>query len=120
MSGRRGAGREGRRSRTAHDGTSGLDRETRLAVEALAYRIRERDAAVRQGDADLSDADVFAREFIVALLGRGLRLTPARTVSLKEQLHGGAGLPVGQEARDLLAAYRAQAAADAATEAGAS
>jgi hypothetical protein len=54
-----------------------LDRETTRAVEALAYRIRERDAAVRS-DTDVADADVMALEFITAFRGQGWRPTLAR------------------------------------------
>jgi hypothetical protein len=49
------------------------DHETTQAVEALAHRLRERD-----GEADRSDAEVFALEFMTALRGQGWRPTPAK------------------------------------------
>lgn len=49
-------------------GQTDIDRETRLAVEALVYRLRNR------GDAD---DEPFAAEFIAALKARGWRPTAA-------------------------------------------
>lgn len=54
------------------------DRETHAAIEALAHRIRVRDAALAAGE-DCGDAEPFAAEFLAALRGRGWRLTPAKT-----------------------------------------
>ena len=54
------------------------DAETTAAIDALARRIRLRDAAMRDGS-DYADADVFALEAITALLGHGWRRVPALT-----------------------------------------
>lgn len=53
------------------------DADTTAAIEALAHRMRTRDAAMNDGD-DYADADVFALEFITALRGQGWRLTAAK------------------------------------------
>lgn len=89
------------------------DADTQAAIDALTYRLRKRDAALR-GEADAGEPDdpeVFALEYLTAMRGKGWRPTPAEVSSWKDQAHGGDGLPVGQEARDLVAAYRAKAAA---------
>lgn len=48
------------------------DAETAAAIEALAHRLRSRDAAMNDGE-DYADADVFALEFITAMRGYGWR-----------------------------------------------
>jgi hypothetical protein len=82
------------------------DTETAAAIEALAYRIRERDA-----DPERSDADVFALEFMTALRGRGWRPTAARTE--QPPLHA-APVPDRRSRDEELAAARADLAALAA------
>jgi hypothetical protein len=56
---------------------SNLDRETRDAMAALAYRLRKRD---EQPDDDRADAEPFAHEFVMAMRLRGWRPTPLATV----------------------------------------
>jgi hypothetical protein len=57
------------------------DAETTAAENALAYRIRERDAAMRDGAEDVADPEVFAHEFFTALRTKGgWRPTEARRV----------------------------------------
>jgi hypothetical protein len=89
-----------------------LDRQATEAVDILARRIRERDAAVRAGDADLPDADVFAREFVLAMLGHGWRVTEAKVhPAWRVPRRPGSGLPAGEEAAKLVRQARADAAA---------
>lgn len=54
-----------------------LDEATREAVAALAYRIRERDALIRDGG-EVPDAELAALEFMTAMRGRGWRQTAAQ------------------------------------------
>jgi hypothetical protein len=49
------------------------DAETSAAIEALAHRVKTRDA-----EPERPDAEVFALEFITALRGRGWRPTAAK------------------------------------------
>ena len=58
-----------------------LDRETNAAIDALEYRLKLRDEAVRDG-LDYPDAGPFALEFLTALRGQGWRPTPARASAL--------------------------------------
>ncbi len=89
-----------------------LDRETAAAVEALARRIRTRDAAVHAADDDLADAELFAREFMLALRGRGWRPTEARRMpAWKPGPRGSGGLPKSEEAAELVRKARADAEA---------
>jgi hypothetical protein len=84
------------------------DSETTAAIEAMAYRVRQRDEAIRDGE-DFADADVFALEFITALRGQGWRPTPAKAAALPMHAPAGtadkprsellAGLRAGMEAR---------------------
>jgi hypothetical protein len=79
-----------------------LDRETTAAVRDLASRIRNLDPEV--------DPDLFAREFMLALRGRGWRLTEARKRTWRPQpASGSGGLPTGTEAAELLRKARADA-----------
>lgn len=83
------------------------DTDTAAAIEALAFRIRTRDQAQRDGS-EYPDADILASEFITALRGHGWRVTTLAP----EQAHAkGAGLPKGDDARAALASLRAQLAA---------
>ena len=67
------------------------DRETHAAIEALAHRIRVRDAAIRAAE-DCADPEPFAAEFMAALGGRGWRLTEAKAPgALKVPAGGGTG-----------------------------
>ena len=56
------------------------DAETTAAVDALVYRVKARDAAIRDGG-DYPDAEPFALEFLTALRGQGWRPTEARAPS---------------------------------------
>jgi hypothetical protein len=87
------------------------DRETHAAIEALAHRIRVRDAAIRAAE-DCGDAEPFAAEFMAALRGRGWRLTPAK--AQPEPHTAGAGTPQSPEVAELLAKVRAERDAAAA------
>ena len=96
------------------------DAETTAAIEAMAYRVRQRDAAMNDGE-DYADADVFALEFLTALRGQGWRPTPAKAAALP--MHA-APVPDSPPRDELLASLRAdmdaRAARDrAAKEAGA-
>lgn len=87
------------------------DRETHAAIEALAHRIRIRDAAVSAGE-DYADPEPFAAEFMAALQGRGWRVTEAKA---KPEPHApGAGTPQSPEVAELLASARAEREAAAA------
>lgn len=89
-----------------------LDRETSAAVEALAHRIRNRDAAILDGSdcEEIGDAEVFAREFLTALRGRGWRPTAAKSGT--PPLHA-APVPDKRSRTEELAAARAAIAAKA-------
>lgn len=50
-----------------------LDHQTRAAVAALTYRLRERDQQTER-----TDAELFALDYIYALRGQGWRPTNAR------------------------------------------
>ncbi len=81
-----------------------LDRETTAAVQALADRLRDRDPEV--------DDELFAREFILALRGRGWRPTEARLMpAWKPGPRGSGGLPKSREAAELVRKARADAEA---------
>lgn len=83
------------------------DAETTAAVESLAHRIRQRDAAMRDGD-DHADPEVFALEFVTAMLGHGWRhlaaLAKPKTAPAAE---GEPGSGTSRRA-ELLAPVRAQ------------
>jgi len=96
------------------------DAETAAAIDALVHRVRNRDAAIRDGG-DYPDAEPFALEFLTALRGRGWRPTPAKAVT--PPMHAPAGtasVPRDETLRELRADMEAMAAAArAAKEAGA-
>lgn len=48
------------------------DADTAAAIESLAYRLRQRDEAMRNGG-EYADPDPFALDFITAMLGNGWR-----------------------------------------------
>lgn len=48
------------------------DADTAAAIESLAYRLRQRDEAMRNGT-DAADPEVFALEFLTAMRGKGWR-----------------------------------------------
>jgi hypothetical protein len=80
-----------------------LDCETTAAVEALAYRIRQRDADIHAAADDLPDAEVFARDLMTMLRGRGWRPTEARAAA-DWRIRGGApayGPAAAARAREL-------------------
>ncbi len=92
------------------------DSDTTAAVEALAYRIRERDAAIRDGQ-DFADADVFAAEFMTAMRGHGWRPTPAKTSGLPMHAPPGtADKPRDELISSLRADMEARAARDRAAK----
>jgi hypothetical protein len=91
------------------------DTETAAAIEALAYRVRERDVAIRDGQ-DFADADVFALEFITAFRGRGWRPTEARRVVLPRLALPGTLPPLKPETTGLLADLKADMEARAARD----
>jgi hypothetical protein len=66
--------------------TAAEAREKSRATEALARRLRERDAAVKAEAADVPDAEPFAAEFIAALWGQGWR--PALAPDWRRPAHG--------------------------------
>jgi hypothetical protein len=83
------------------------DHETSQAIEALASRIRTRDA-----DPDRTDADVFALEFLTALRGQGWRPTAAKVIpAWKPGPRADGGLPQGEEAAELVRKAHADAEA---------
>lgn len=78
-----------------------IDHETTQAVDAITRRIGDR------GEADI---EVVAREIMTDLRSRGWRPTAARRTDWRDQMHGGAGLPVSEEVQALLAAEKARQA----------
>lgn len=88
------------------------DAETSAAIEALAYRLRERDAAMRDGS-EYADAEVFAAEYLAALRAKGgWRPTPAKAVTPPAHAPAGtATAPRDEILRDLRADMEARAAA---------
>ena len=52
------------------------DAETTAAIEALTYRVKPRDEAIREGR-DYPDAEPFALEFLTKLRAQGWRPTEA-------------------------------------------
>ena len=87
------------------------DAETTAAIKALAHRIRERDAAIRDGG-DFADPDVFAAEYVAAMRGHGWRPTEAK--SSAPPMHAPAGTaskPRSEVISDLRADVEARAAA---------
>lgn len=89
------------------------DAETSAAIEALAYRLRQRDAAIHAAENDIGDAEVFALEFMTALRGRGWRPTPAKTGGLP--MHA-APVPDSPPRDEVLASLRADMEARAARD----
>lgn len=96
------------------------DADTQAAIDALAFRFRTRDAAVRDGADETEDADLAALEFITALRGHGWRPTPAKAVAPPPHAPAGtATVPRDELLADLRADMEARAAASrAAKEAG--
>jgi hypothetical protein len=87
------------------------DAETTAAIDALVYRVKARDKAIRDGE-DAPDAEPFALEFLTALRGQGWRPTPAKA---KPEPHPpGSGTPQSPEVAELLARVRAERDAAAA------
>lgn len=82
------------------------DHDTTQAIEALAHRIRTRDA-----EPERSDADVFALEFITALRGHGWRPTEAKASTPPMHV---APVPDKPPRDEVLASVRADMAARAA------
>ena len=92
------------------------DSETTAAIEAMAFRVRSRDEAIRDGG-EFADADVFALEFLTALRGQGWRPTAAKAAALP--MHAPAGTadkPRGELLASLRADMEARAARDRAAK----
>lgn len=94
------------------------DAETAAASEALAYRVKLRDQAMRDGG-DYADPEVFALEFMTAMRGYGWRHNAALAPPKPSPATAGS-----TRREELLAPVRAQmdainAAKRAAQEAGA-
>lgn len=89
--------------------TAAEDRAKRRAVDSLARRLRERDAAVASG-ADAADCEPFAAEYVTAMWGQGWRpiaeLRPWNAAPPAEAT-------VDPETLGDMAAFRAKAAAHA-------
>jgi hypothetical protein len=93
------------------------DAETTAAENALAYRIRERDAAVRDGDGDVADPEVFAHEFFTALRTKGgWRPTPAKAYPAPKAVPPGSAPVLRPETAELREALRADMEARAARD----
>ena len=90
------------------------DAETAAAIEALAYRLRLRDAAMNDGE-DYADPEVFAAEFLTAMRGYGWRHTEAKAPSLVKPAEGGTE-PLKPETISLLADLKADMEARAARD----
>jgi hypothetical protein len=81
-----------------------LDRETKSAVDALVYRLKNREPG--------TDDEPFAQEYVIALRARGWRPTEARAPWDYRQMPHGDGLPTSREAQQQVAETR-QALAEA-------
>ena len=77
--------------------TVNLDRETQAAIEALTYRVRVRDAAIRDGE-DYEDPALFAQEFVMIQRHRGWRPTEACAPWEIRTGPTGSGRPESEEA----------------------
>lgn len=90
------------------------DAETAAAIEALAYRLRQRDAAMNDGE-DYADPEVFAREYLTAMRGYGWRHTEAKVFTAPKPAP--AEVPsLKPETADLRASLRADMEARAARD----
>jgi hypothetical protein len=89
------------------------DNETAAAIKSLAYRIREREAAIRDGG-EFADADVFALDFMTAMRGQGWRPTEAKVFAVPKPAPPGTLPPLKPETTGLLADLRADVEARAA------
>ena len=99
------------------------DTETTAAIDALVYRVKIRDKAIRDGE-DYPDAEPFALEYLTALRGQGWRPTPAKVFPVPKAAQPGTLPPLKPETVGLLADLHADmearaAAAREAKEAGA-
>lgn len=84
------------------------ERETRAAAEAITRQLRDREPG--------TDDEVFAREIVVMLQGRGWRVTNAAPPPSHQT---GAGLPRRDDAVAAVAELKAQFAAAAEQQDGA-
>ena len=73
------------------------DAETSAAIDALAHRLRLRDEAMRD-----ADADVFAAEAVTALRGYGWRPTPAKVYPAPKPAPAGLSARLKPETTELL------------------
>lgn len=80
-----------------------LDRETKAVIDALVYRLRNREEA--------TDDEPFAMEFVQALLGRGWRPTEARRMAMFPPPRSDGGKPPEEIRAELEAARERMAAA---------
>lgn len=98
------------------------DTETAAAIKSLAYRVRQRDEAVRNSE-DFADPDVLALEFMTALRGQGWRHTEAKAFTAPKPAAPGTVAPLkpetGELLQDLRADMEARAAATRAAKEGA-
>ena len=91
------------------------DADTTAAIEALEYRVRLRDEAIRDGK-DYPDAGPFALEFMTALRGQGWRHTEAKIFGVPKPAAPGTLPPLKPETSDLLADLHADMEARAARD----
>jgi len=91
------------------------DVDTTAAIEALAHRVRNRDAAMNDGE-DYADADVFALEFVTALRGQGWRPTAAKVYAAPKPAAPGSVPPLKPETAGMLQELRADMEARAARD----
>ena len=99
------------------------DNETTAAIEALVYRVKARDKAIRDGG-DYPDAEPFALEFLTALRGQGWRHTEAKAFAPPKPVPAGedtgpseatrAELEAARQRMDAINAARAEREAGAA------
>jgi hypothetical protein len=87
------------------------DSDTQAAIDALEYRVKARDQAIRDGK-DYPDAGPFALEYLTALRGQGWRLTEAKAPGAVKLAHGG-GAPSEATRAELEAARQRMAEAAA-------
>ena len=91
------------------------DNETSAAIDALVYRVKARDKAIRDGE-DYPDAEPFALEFLTALRGQGWRPTEAKVFPVPKGAAPGSVPPLKPETADLREALRADMEARAARD----
>ena len=91
------------------------DAETTAAIDALEYRVKARDKAIRDGE-DYPDAGPFALEFMTKLRAQGWRPTPAKVFTPPKPAAPGTLPPLKPETAGLLADLKADMEARAARD----